>query len=105
MPPSPGSATSTSSATTRASAATLRSWAWESSLADWEWTLGVNLMGVLYGVRAFVPRMLAAGEEGHIVNTASMAGLLTGQNPYNVSKHGVVCLTEGMYRDFKQMGA
>jgi NAD(P)-dependent dehydrogenase (short-subunit alcohol dehydrogenase family) len=88
-----------------ATAATVRSYAWEAPLADWEWTLGVNFMGVLYGVRAFVPRMLENGDEGHIVNTASMAGLLTGANPYNVSKHGVVCLTEGMYRDFKAMGA
>jgi NAD(P)-dependent dehydrogenase (short-subunit alcohol dehydrogenase family) len=88
-----------------ATAATLRAYAWEAPLSDWEWTLGVNFMGVLYGVRAFVPRMLANGDEGHIVNTASMAGLLTGANAYNVSKHGVVCLTEGMYRDFKAMGA
>lgn len=88
-----------------ATAATLRAYAWEGSLSDWDWTMGVNFMGVLYGVRAFVPRMLANGEEGHIVNTASMAGLLTGANPYNVSKHGVVCLTEGMYRDFRAMGA
>jgi len=88
-----------------ASAASLRSRAWESPLSDWEWTFGVNFMGVLYGVRAFVPRMLANGEEGHIVNTASLAGLLTGENPYSVSKHGVVCLTEGMYKDFKTMGA
>ncbi len=88
-----------------ATAATLRSRAWEGSLADWEWTMGVNFMGVLYGVRAFVPRMLANGDEGHIVNTASIAGLVTGANPYNVSKHGVVCLTEGMYLDFKEMGA
>ena len=86
-----------------ATAATLRSRAWEGSLADWEWTMGVNFMGVLYGVRAFVPRMLANGDEGHIVNTASVAGLLTAANPYNVSKHGVVCLTEGMYLDFKEM--
>jgi NAD(P)-dependent dehydrogenase (short-subunit alcohol dehydrogenase family) len=88
-----------------ATAATLRSRPWESSLADWEWTFGVNFMGVLYGVRAFVPRMLENGEEGHIVNTASMAGLLTGANPYNVSKHAVVCLTEGLYKEFKDMKA
>ena len=86
-----------------ATAATLRAYAWEGPLSDWEWTMGVNFMGVLFGVRAFVPRMLENGDEGHIVNTASMAGLLTGANPYNVSKHGVVCLTEGMYRDFKAM--
>jgi NAD(P)-dependent dehydrogenase (short-subunit alcohol dehydrogenase family) len=88
-----------------ATAATLRSRAWESPLTDWEWTWGVNFMGVLYGIRAFVPRMLENGEEGHIVNTASMAGLLTGDNPYNISKHAVVCLTEGIYKEFKGMGA
>lgn len=88
-----------------ATAATLRSRPWEGPLADWDWTLGVNFMGVLYGLRAFIPRMLENGEEGHIVNTASMAGLLTGANPYNVSKHGVVCLTEGIYKEFKGMGA
>ncbi len=88
-----------------ATAATLRSRPWESPLADWEWTFGVNFMGVLYGIRAFVPRMLENGEEGHIVNTASMAGLLTGANPYNVSKHSVVCFTEGIYKEFRAMGA
>lgn len=88
-----------------ATAATLRSRPWESSLSDWEWTWGVNFMGVLYGIRAFIPRMLENGEEGHIVNTASMAGLLTGANPYNISKHSVVCLTEGIYKEFKGMGA
>jgi NAD(P)-dependent dehydrogenase (short-subunit alcohol dehydrogenase family) len=88
-----------------ATAATLRAHAWEGSVADWEWTLGVNLMGVVHGVRAFVPRMLERGDEGHVVNTASMAGMLTAANPYNVSKHGVVCITEGMYRDFREMGA
>ena len=88
-----------------ATAATLRSRPWESPLSDWEWTFGVNFMGVLYGIRAFIPRMLENGDEGHIVNTASMAGLLSGANAYNVSKHAVVCLTEGIYREFKGMGA
>jgi len=88
-----------------ATAATLRQRAWEGRLADWDWTLGVNFMGVLHGVRAFVPRMLQRGDEGHVVNTASVAGLLTGANPYSVSKHGVVCLSEGLYRDFREMGA
>lgn len=83
----------------------LRTRAWESTLADWEWILRVNLMGVLHGVRAFVPRMLEEGDEGHVVNTASVAGLLTGANPYHVSKHGVACLTEGLYRDLRSMGA
>jgi NAD(P)-dependent dehydrogenase (short-subunit alcohol dehydrogenase family) len=79
--------------------------AWESSIADWDWILRVNLMGVLHGVRAFVPRMLADGQEGHVVNTASVAGLLTGANPYHVSKNGVTCLTEGLYKDLRTIGA
>jgi len=79
--------------------------AWQAPISDWQWMLNVNLMGVLYGVRAFVPRMLAAGDEGHIVNTASVAGLLTGANPYHVSKQGVTCITEGLYRDLKRAGA
>lgn len=83
----------------------LRARAWETSIADWDWIHQVNFMGVLYGVRAFVPRMLAGGEEGHIVNTASMAGLLTGANPYFISKHAVSCFTEGLYKDLKAMGA
>lgn len=88
-----------------ATAAQLRMHAWESALADWSWTMGINFYGVLYGVRAFVPRMLERGDEGHIVNTASMAGLLSGANAYNVSKHAVVCLTEGLYKDLKEIGA
>ena len=88
-----------------ATAATLRQRAWEGALGDWDWTLGINLMGVVHGVRAFVPRMLANGEEGHVVNTASMAGLMTAANPYNVSKHGVVCFTEGLFKDLREMDA
>ena len=76
---------------------------WEAPMSDWDWVFGVNFTGVLRGIRAFVPRMIANGEEGHIVNTASVAGLLTGADPYSVSKHGVVCLTEGLYKQFKMM--
>jgi NAD(P)-dependent dehydrogenase (short-subunit alcohol dehydrogenase family) len=83
----------------------LRVPAWETSLADWQWIMGVNLMGVVHGVRAFVPRMLACGDEGHIVNTASVAGLLSGSGPYFASKHGVACLTEGLYKDLKAAGS
>jgi len=79
---------------------------WEHSVADWEWVLGVNVMGVAHGVRVFTPRMLEAakadpGYEGHIVNTASMAGLLNPPNMgvYNVSKHAVVSLSETLYQD------
>ena len=81
--------------------------AWESSLADWEWALGVNLWGVIHGVHTFVPLMLDQGTEGHIVNTASMAGLLTGRGPavYRVSKHAVVALSEMLYHQLAQRGA
>ena len=79
---------------------------WENTLADWEWVLGVNLMGVVHGVRLFTPMMLAAakadpGYSGHIVNTASMAGMLNPPNMgvYNVSKHAVVSLSETLYQD------
>ncbi len=79
---------------------------WENSLADWEWVLGVNLMGVVHGVRLFTPMMLEAaradaGYEGHIVNTASMAGMLNAPNMgvYNVSKHAVVSLSETLHQD------
>lgn len=81
---------------------------WENSVADWEWVLGVNVWGVIHGVRLFTPLMLAAaqadpGYRGHIINTASMAGLLTPPNMgvYNVSKHAVVSLTETLYQDLK----
>jgi NAD(P)-dependent dehydrogenase (short-subunit alcohol dehydrogenase family) len=79
----------------------------EHSLADWQWVMGVNLWGVIHGVRAFVPRMLAGGDEGHIVNTASMAGLTTApfMSVYDVTKHGVVALSESMYREFAETGA
>lgn len=81
---------------------------WEHTLKDWEWVLGVNLMGVAHGVRVFTPMMLAAAAadpayEGHLVNTASMAGLLNAPNMgvYNVSKHAVVSLSETLYQDLR----
>jgi NAD(P)-dependent dehydrogenase (short-subunit alcohol dehydrogenase family) len=79
----------------------------EHSLADWQWVMNVNLWGVIHGVRAFVPRMLAGGDEGHIVNTASMAGLTTApfMSVYDVTKHGVVALSEAMYKEFAATGA
>ncbi len=74
--------------------------AWEISDEDWRWVMGVNLWGVIYGVRHFVPIMLKGGE-GHIVNTASMAGLTTGpgMSPYFVTKHGVVALSEAIHQE------
>jgi len=80
---------------------------WNVPAGDWQWVLGVNLFGVLYGIRHFVPRMLAQGEAGHVVNTASVAGLLTGMTgaAYSVSKHGVVALSEHLYKDLKMRRA
>jgi NAD(P)-dependent dehydrogenase (short-subunit alcohol dehydrogenase family) len=80
---------------------------WELSDADWQWVLGVNLWGVIYGIRAFVPRMIASGEEAHVVNTASMAGLTTPpfMGPYNVSKHSVVAISEGLHKELAMTGA
>jgi NAD(P)-dependent dehydrogenase (short-subunit alcohol dehydrogenase family) len=72
---------------------------WEIPAADWEWTMGVNFYGVLYGIQAFVPHMLAHGESSHIVNTASLAGISAGGGPYGVTKHGVLSLSEGLKRD------
>jgi len=81
---------------------------WEHTLKDWEWVIGVNLMGVAHGVRLFTPMMLAAAKadpsyEGHIVNTASMAGMLNAPNMgvYNVSKHAVVAMSETLYQDLR----
>ncbi|MCF8150036.1 MAG: SDR family NAD(P)-dependent oxidoreductase [Burkholderiaceae bacterium] len=72
---------------------------WEHSTADWQWVLGVNLWSVIHGIQHFLPRMLEQGDEGHIVNTSSVAGLLStpGMAAYNVSKHGVVTLSETLY--------
>jgi NAD(P)-dependent dehydrogenase (short-subunit alcohol dehydrogenase family) len=81
---------------------------WEHTLKDWEWVVGVNIMGVAHGVRVFTPMMLEAAKndpayQGHIVNTASMAGLLNAPNMgvYNVSKHAVVALSETLYQDLR----
>lgn len=73
--------------------------AWERSAADWEWVLGVNVFGVVHGVRSFIPRMLAHGEPAHMVNTASVGGLIVGPfiSPYIVSKHAVAALSESLH--------
>lgn len=80
---------------------------WECSLSDWEWMISVNLWGVVHGVRTFVPLMLAQDVECHIVNTASIAGLIAPPNQgiYNVTKHGVVALTETLYRELAERDA
>lgn len=80
---------------------------WETTSGDWEWVMGVNLYGVTNALRAFLPRMLAAGQEGHVVATASMAGLLSlpSMAAYNASKHAVVTVMEGLHHDLKLRGA
>jgi NAD(P)-dependent dehydrogenase (short-subunit alcohol dehydrogenase family) len=80
---------------------------WECGDADYEWTLGVNLWGILHGVGAFVPRMLAAGTDAHIVNTISMAGLATTafSGPYNISKFAAMAATECLAHDLATVGA
>jgi len=83
---------------------------WENTVADWQWALGVNLWGVIHGVRVFTPILLAqaarADGEGHIVNTASVAGLIAppGMGVYNVTKHAVVALTETLHHDLARRG-
>jgi NAD(P)-dependent dehydrogenase (short-subunit alcohol dehydrogenase family) len=80
---------------------------WESTLEEWEWVMGVNLWGVIHGVRAFVPLMLAQDTECHIVNTASMAGLIPGPGlgAYKVTKHAVVSLSETLHHELAERGA
>jgi NAD(P)-dependent dehydrogenase (short-subunit alcohol dehydrogenase family) len=80
--------------------------AWEMSEGDWQWIVGVNLWGVINGVRAFVPRLMARNE-GHVVNTASVAGLISppGTAAYNVTKHAVVALSETLYHDLRERGS
>jgi NAD(P)-dependent dehydrogenase (short-subunit alcohol dehydrogenase family) len=81
--------------------------AWEFTAGDWDWVLGVNLMGVIHGCRIFVPLMLSQGDDCHVVNTASLAGLVsTPMNTvYAVAKHGVVALSEGLHHDLRGLGA
>lgn len=80
--------------------------AWENSVDDWRWILGVNLWGVIHGVRAFTPRLIAQGE-GHIVNTASVAGIIcpAGSGAYNATKHAVLALSESLHHDLRERGS
>ena len=85
---------------------------WEVDVPEWEWVLGVNLWGVINGVRSFIPRMLDSGREGHVVNTASMAGLIAGREmtrwrlgAYAASKHAVVAISHTLYAELRTAGA
>jgi NAD(P)-dependent dehydrogenase (short-subunit alcohol dehydrogenase family) len=79
---------------------------WELSVEDWHWVIDVDLWSVVHGVRSFVPRMIASGQEAHVVNTASIAGLVSGAvgGPYTVAKFGVVALSEQLYYELGRAG-
>lgn len=80
---------------------------WDCTLADWQWVMGVNLWGVIHGVKFFLPRMIEQGTEAHIVNTASLAGLVSGPGLaiYRVTKHAVVSLSETLFHELKLAGS
>ena len=77
--------------------------AWDIPPEDWNWVLGIDLFGVIYGIEAFVPRMVANNEPGIVINTTSVGGLISGRsNAYSIAKHGVTRLTEGLHYDFQE---
>lgn len=78
---------------------------WAATPRDWEWTVGVNFWSVVHGVQTFVPRMLAAGEPGHVVNTCSMTSVVSAGNMYGITKHAVLALTEVLAADLAKRGA
>lgn len=80
---------------------------WSISEADWQWTLGVNLWGVIYGIRNLLPALIASGEEGHVINTASMAGLTSTpfMGPYTATKHAVVAMSECLAKELELANA
>ncbi len=78
---------------------------WEIDKNDWDWVMGVNYQAVLHGLQTFIPHMLEHGEEGHVVTTVSLAGLMPGAGTYGVSKHAVMALTEALSRDLVARGA
>ena len=78
---------------------------WAATDRDWEWTVGVNFWSVVHGVRVFVPRMLAHGEPGHVVNTCSMTSVVRATNMYGITKHAVIALSEVLWHDLRQADA
>jgi NAD(P)-dependent dehydrogenase (short-subunit alcohol dehydrogenase family) len=78
---------------------------WDLSLGDWQWAMGVNLWGVINGIRAFLPRMVANDEEGHVVNTASQAAVNFGGGVYGVTKFGVMAISEALYFELGAMNS
>jgi NAD(P)-dependent dehydrogenase (short-subunit alcohol dehydrogenase family) len=78
---------------------------WEATARDWDWTLSVNLMSVIYGIRTFVPRILAHGEPGHVINTCSMTSVIAATNMYGICKHAILAMTEVLAADLQRTGA
>ena len=78
---------------------------WAATDKDWEWTVGVNFWSVVHGIRAFVPRMLASGEPGHVVNTCSMTAVVSAGNMYAITKHAVLALSEVLASDLRARDA
>ncbi len=80
---------------------------WEFPLEDWRWSFDVNMMGVVHGIRSFIPRMIREGVDGHVVTTASVAGLISGAGSpvYSASKHGAVRATEALYASLRDIGS
>jgi len=78
---------------------------WAATERDWEWTVGVNFWSVVHGIRTFVPRMLAHGQEGHIVNTCSMTSVVQATNMYGITKHATIALSEVLWSDLRSRGA
>jgi len=78
---------------------------WEATERDWQWTMGVNFWGVVHGVETFLPILLAQGEEGHLVNTASMTAVVRASNMYSVTKHAVLAYSETVYGHLRERGA
>jgi NAD(P)-dependent dehydrogenase (short-subunit alcohol dehydrogenase family) len=78
---------------------------WEATDKDWQWTVGVNFWSVVHGIRAFVPRMIASGEPGHVVNTCSMTSVISAGNLYSVTKQAVLALTELLDADLRKRDA
>ena len=78
---------------------------WEATAKDWDWTLSVNLMSVIYGIKTFVPRILAHGEPGHVINTCSMTSVIAATNMYGICKHAILAMTEVLAADLQRTGA
>ena len=78
---------------------------WDIPDATWDWVLGVNFYGVLYGIQTFLPHMIEHGEPGHVVSTSSVGGIVAGSGAYSVSKHGVLSLSEGLYLDLRSINS